>query len=54
MGGTKRRGRVEVCVGEVWGTVCNDFFGSNEATVICRQLGESRYGKLVALPFFEA
>lgn len=32
-------GRVEYCDGTAWGTVCDNNFGMQEATVICNQLG---------------
>ena len=39
------RGRVEVCVGDRYGTVCGDMWNFTDASVVCRQLGFSPYGK---------
>ena len=43
-GSTAVEGRVEVCLNNVWGAVCDDSFNSEEARVVCGQLGFQRSG----------
>ena len=38
-------GRVEICINETWGTICDDFWETNDASVACQALGYSRFSK---------
>lgn len=50
VGGSEQyEGRVEVCIDEVWGTICDDAFDSMDAGVVCAQLGYSRFSKFHVL-----
>lgn len=37
-------GRLEICFGGIWGTVCDDSWDTRDSEVVCRQLGHSIMG----------
>ena len=48
-GANALQGRVEICVNNTWGTICDDDWGVSDAAVVCSQLGFAGASKYYSL-----
>jgi len=48
-GQSNAEGTVEICVGGVWGSLCDDSWGRDDAAVVCQQLGFQGASKMFML-----
>ena len=46
-GNVDNEGRVEICLNNEWGTICDDNWHTNDANVACSVLGFSSTGELL-------
>ena len=48
-GSNEYEGRVEICINQVWGTICSGSsysrWGVTDGRVVCKQLGHQEFGK---------
>ena len=49
-GDSYAQGRVEICLNDEWGTVCNQMWDDLDSQVVCRQLGLVSLGTYVCIP----
>ena len=48
-----REGRIEICINNAWGTICDTLFGREDAGVVCEQLeGFQKDGEHFKQPMF--
>ena len=45
-GSNPNEGRLEVCINQVWGTVCSKYWHTADTKTACRELGYQELGKL--------
>ena len=50
-GTTENEGRIEICYGNTWGTICDEYWDVVDANVVCRQLGHQPTGEVEAVVY---
>ena len=50
-GNVDNEGRVEICLNNEWGTICDDGWSTNDANVACAVLGFSSTGETLSKYF---
>ena len=46
-GSSPHEGRIEICVNDVWGTVCSNSWSTSDSNVVCGQLGYLPIGLII-------
>ena len=44
-GSVPNEGRIEICIGFMWGRICRNHWDDRDANVVCRQLGYTSDGR---------
>ena len=51
-GSTINEGNAQICYRNAWGSICDDYWGTSDSNVVCRQLGLQPYGKTACHCFY--